>query len=125
MVSSTKQTTISAAVKNVAPTRNLYPSRRSTPFSSTISDSCWSGESSTKSLSDKYTDSDTEAVEDIELGSSEDASLVEKDLDPCLDSEAEEILNDIAQFRMEGPAKPNHTKHTTKLWKREGEFWER
>jgi hypothetical protein len=57
---------------------------------------CWLGELSTKSLSDKYTDSDTEAVKDIKLSSSEDASLIEKDLDLCLDLEAEEILNNIA-----------------------------
>jgi hypothetical protein len=42
-----------------------------------------------------------------------------------LDSEAGEILKDIAQVRAEGPAKPNHSTHTKKLWKREGEFWER
>lgn len=39
------------------------------------------------------------------------------------DSEAEEIFNDIARFRAEGPAKPTHTQYTTQLWRREGEFW--
>jgi hypothetical protein len=51
--------------------------------------------------------------------------MLEKNSEPHVDSEAEEILKDIAQLRAEGPAKPNHTKHTRKLWKREGEFWER
>jgi hypothetical protein len=51
--------------------------------------------------------------------------VLEEDSEPDLDSEAEEILKDIAQLRAEGPAKPNHNKHTTKLWKREGELWVR
>lgn len=132
MPSSTKRTTIralatSAAVKNVAPsrtTRKLYPPRRSNLFSATDADSCREGDSSTKSVSDTYSDPDTEADTDIEPGTSEDAGLVlEKDSDPDLDSEAEEILKDIAQLKAEGPAKPNHTTHTVKLWKREGEFW--
>lgn len=42
--------------------------------------------------------------------------------DAELDSEAKEILEDIAQLGKEGPAKLNHTSHTQKLWKREGEF---
>jgi hypothetical protein len=111
---------------NVAPTRKLQPSHRSNPSSATDPDSCWEGDSSTESLSDTYTDPDIEANEGIEPGTGEDAGLVlDKDLDPHLDSEAEEILGDIAQLRTEGPAKPNHTKQTTKLWKREGEHWER
>ncbi|KAF2024834.1 hypothetical protein EK21DRAFT_77812 [Setomelanomma holmii] len=91
----------------------------------TNSASCWDGESSIEAASDTYTDPDTEADKDIEPSSREDARLVsEKDPGPY-DSEAEEILKDIAQLRAEGPAKPNHTLHTTKLWKREREFWER
>jgi len=42
-----------------------------------------------------------------------------------LNSEAKEILKDIAKLRDEGPAKPNYTPYTKKLWKKEGEFWER
>jgi hypothetical protein len=53
----------------------------------------------------------------------DDESDDESDAD--LDSEAEEILKDIAQLKKEGPAKPNHTPQTKKLWKREGEIWER
>lgn len=113
------------STKRVAPMRKLYPSRRSDPFSATDSDSCCEGDSSAKSLSDTYTDPDTEADEDIEPGSSEDDSLVEKGSDLYSDLEAEKILRDIARLRAEGPAKPNHTELTMKLWKREGEFWER
>ncbi|KAF1934994.1 hypothetical protein EJ02DRAFT_471502 [Clathrospora elynae] len=115
----------STATKNVAPTRKLYPLRRSNLSSATDSDSCWEGNSNTKSLSNTYIDPDTEAHKDIEPGTSEDAGLAGKDSAPHLDSEAEEILKDIAQLRAEGPARPNHTKHTTKLWKRERDFWER
>jgi hypothetical protein len=32
-----------------------------------------------------------------------------------LDSEAKEILKDIAKLRDKGPAKPNHTPYTKKL----------
>lgn len=122
----TRALATSLAVKSVSSTRSLYPSRRSNPFSAADSGSCREGDSSTKSFSDTYSDPDTDADTDIEPGTSEDAGLVlEKDSVPGLDSEAEDILKDIAQLRAEGPAKPNHTKHTTKLWKREGEFWDR
>ncbi|KAF2844130.1 hypothetical protein T440DRAFT_436829, partial [Plenodomus tracheiphilus IPT5] len=129
MPSSTKRTTtralaIAAGVKNVASTRKLFPSYRSKPSSATDSDSCWEGDASTKSCFDTYSDPDTDADTDIEPGTSEDVGLVlEKHSDLHLDSEAEEIRMDIAQLRAEGPAKPNHTKHTKKLWKREGELW--
>jgi hypothetical protein len=124
MPSFTKQTTTralatSTAIKNVAPTRNLYQSCRSNSSSATDSGSCREGDLSTKLSSDTNSDPDTEADGDIEPGTSEDAGLaVENYSDPNLDSEAEEILKDIAQLKAEGPAKPNHTKHTTKLWKR-------
>jgi hypothetical protein len=109
-------------MKNVAPMRDLYPSRRPSPSSITNSDLY----SNTNSFSDTYSDPDTEAVTDIESGTGEYASLVsEEESDVGLDSEAEEILKDIAELRAEGPAKPNHTTHTVKLWKREGELWER
>jgi hypothetical protein len=42
-----------------------------------------------------------------------------------LDSKAKEILKDIAELRDEGLVKLNHTSYTKKLWKREGELWER
>ncbi|PVH90658.1 hypothetical protein DM02DRAFT_664822, partial [Periconia macrospinosa] len=44
--------------------------------------------------------------------------------DEELDTEVEEILEAIALYRNEGPAKPKHTKQTKKLWRREGEFWQ-
>jgi hypothetical protein len=57
----------------------------------------WEGDSSTKFFSDTNSDPDTEADGDIEPGTSEDASLaLENESDPNLDSEAEEILKDIA-----------------------------
>ncbi|KAF1358608.1 hypothetical protein EJ07DRAFT_166844 [Lizonia empirigonia] len=126
MLSSTKQITTSAAVKNVASTRNLYPSRRPNPFSVTNSELYWEGNSNTSSFSDTYSDPDTGADTGIESGTGEYASLVsEEESDVGLDSEAEEILKDITQLRAEGPAKPNHTTYTVALWKREGEFWGR
>jgi hypothetical protein len=75
-----------------------------------------------------YLDPDTEADTDIDIEQSTggDAGFtLQQEPDADLDSEAEEILKDIAQLRAEGPAKPNHTPHTVKLWKREGDFWER
>jgi hypothetical protein len=124
--SGTKALITSAAVMKVAPTRNLYSSRRPSPSSATESDSCWEGDLSTETFSDTYSDPDTEADTDVEPSTSEDAGPVsERESEPDLDSEVDEIFKDIVQLRAEGPAKPNHTKHTTKLWKREGEFWER
>jgi hypothetical protein len=129
MPSSTKRSirrelATSTAVKNAALVRNRYSLRRPNPSLAAIS--CWEGQSDTNSFSDTYSDPDTEADTDIEPSTSEDAGLVlEQEPDADLDSEAEEILKDIAQLRAEGPAKPNHTPHTVKLWKREGDFWER
>ncbi|KAF2845010.1 hypothetical protein T440DRAFT_502719 [Plenodomus tracheiphilus IPT5] len=131
MSPSTKRTTtrasaIPVAVRNFASTRKVFPSYRSNPSSVTDSDSCWEGVASTKSYPYTYSNPNVDADTDTEPGTSEDAELVlEKDTDPCLDSEAEQIRKDIEQFKAEGPAKPNHTNHTKKLWKREGEFWER
>ncbi|CAN9360413.1 unnamed protein product [Alternaria alternata] len=131
MLSSTKriirkELATSTGIKNAALMRNRYSLRRSN--SSLATDSCWEGQSDTNSFSDTYSDPDTEADTDIniELSAGEDASFTsEQKSDANLDSEAEEILKDIAQLRAEGPAKPNHTPHTIKLWKREGDFWER
>ncbi|KAI1663873.1 DUF3435 containing protein [Pyrenophora tritici-repentis] len=121
-----KELATSTGIKNAALMRNRYLLRRSNP--SSAADSCWEGQSDTNSFSDTYSDPDTEADTDIniELSTGEDAGFTsEQELDADLDSEAEEILKDIAQLRAEGPAKPNHTPHTIKLWKREGDFWER
>ena len=129
MPSSTKRSirrelVTSTAVRNAALVRNRYSLRRPNPSLAAIS--CWEGQSDTNSFSDTYSDPNTEADTDIEPSTSEDAGLVlEQEPDADLDSEAEEILKDIAQLRSEGPAKPNHTPHTVKLWKREGDFWER
>jgi hypothetical protein len=124
MLSSTKQVTTCAAVKNVAPIQSLYSSRPLNSFLVNKSALRWEGNSDSSSFSDTY--SDTGADTDIESDTSEYASLVsEGKSDAGLDSEAEEILKDIAQLRADGPAKPTHTPYTVKLWKREGEFWER
>ncbi|KAF1938204.1 hypothetical protein EJ02DRAFT_474319 [Clathrospora elynae] len=96
--------------KNAALMRNRYSLRRSNP--SLAADSCWEGQSDTNSFSDTYLDPDTEADTDIdiELSTGEDAGFtLQQEPDADLDSEAEEILKDIAQLRAEGPAKPNHT----------------
>ena len=98
------------------------------PSLSSPAESCCEGQSDTNSFSDTYSNHDTEADTDIdiELSTGEDPGLtLQQEPDADLDSEAEEILKDIAQLRAEGPAKPNHTPHTVKLWKREGDFWER
>jgi hypothetical protein len=53
---------------------------------------------------------------DIELSTGGDAGFtLQQEPDADLDSEDEEILKDIAQLKAEGPAKPNHTKHMTRL----------
>jgi len=46
-------------------------------------------------------------------------------LDIELDSKAKEILKNITKLEEEGPVKLNYTPYTKKLWKREGEIWER
>jgi hypothetical protein len=57
------------------------------------------------------------------MSTSDNTSLsIHQDKDADLDSKAKEILKDIAKLRVEGPAKPNHTPHTVRLWKREGNF---
>lgn len=121
-----KQLATSTGIKNAALMRNHYFLRRSN--SSSAADSCWEGQSDTNSFSDMYSDPDTEADTDIniELSAGEDACFTsEPEPDADLDSEAEEILKDIAELRAEGPAKPNHTLHTIRLWKREGDFWKK
>jgi hypothetical protein len=119
MLSLRKRTRRKLATFTTAPTRNRYALHRS-------------GLSSSANLfSDTYSNPDTEAEEDTDTDiepadTGKDTSLVlEHESDAELDSEAEAILNDIARFKAEGPAKPNHTNHTKKLWRREGGFWER
>jgi hypothetical protein len=83
---------------------------------SSIPASCLEADSDTNSFSDTYSDSSVEADTDIQLSASDDASLsVHQDSEVDLDSEAEEILKDIALLRAEGPAKLNHTPHTVRL----------
>ena len=109
-----------AAVQHAIADRNLCSPTPGSPDSDL--------EASCESSSDTYSDPDTDPDTDIEPGTginSDCGPHVESDAesDAELDSEAEEILEDIAQLGKEGPAKPNHTPHTQKLWKREGEFW--
>jgi hypothetical protein len=119
-----------AIVQKAVADRNLC----SPPLGSLDSDLESSYELSSESSSDTYSDPDTDPDTGIELDiriNSDSGRDVESDgesdaqSDAELDSEAEEILQDIAQLGKEGPAKPNHTPHTKKLWKREGEFWKR
>lgn len=80
---------------------------------------------------DVYSESDTNTEPDAEEpgGSGDTDESVRSDLksvtylDAELDSEAEAIMRDIAQFREDGPAKPKHTDRTTKLWMTESKFW--
>jgi hypothetical protein len=129
MLSLRKRTRRELATSTTAPTRNPYALHRSGLSSS--AETCQEGDSDANSFSDTYSDPDTEAEADTDTDiepadTGEDTSLVlEQESDAELDSEAEEILNDIARFKAEGPAKPNHTDHTKKLWRREGDFWER
>jgi hypothetical protein len=118
----------STASQNAALMRNRYSLRRSNL--SLAADSCCEKQSDTKSSSDTYSDPDTEADTDTDIDiepstSKDDGFTMQQEPEVDLDSEAKEILKDIAQLRAEGPAKPNHTPHTVKLWKREGDFWER
>lgn len=112
-----------AAVQHAIANRNLYL----LPFGSPDSDL----EASCKLSSDTYLDLNTNLDIDIKPGTS-----INLDYSPYiefnaesnvksnaeLDSEAKEILEDITQLGKKGPTKPNHTPHTQKLWKREGEF---
>jgi hypothetical protein len=118
----------STASQNAALMRNRYSLRRSNL--SLAADSCCKRQSDTNSSSDTYSDPDTEADTDTDIDiepstGKDDGFTMQQEPEADLDSEAEEILKDIAQLRAEGPAKPNHTPHTVKLWKREGDFWER
>ncbi|KAF2826067.1 hypothetical protein CC86DRAFT_446552 [Ophiobolus disseminans] len=122
MPSSTKRTTrrslaTSIAVKNAAQMRYCDLFRRSNLPSAPVS--CWEADSDTHSFSDTHSDSSVKANTNVEMSTSDDASpSVHQDSDADLDSEAEEILKDIAQLRAEGPAKPNHTPHTRKNYSR-------
>jgi hypothetical protein len=66
----------STATKNVAPTQKLHPPHRSNPFSAIDSDSCWEGDSSTESLSDTYTDPDTEAGLELSISNRDGVAIV-------------------------------------------------
>lgn len=83
--------------------RNRYLLRRSNL--SLAADSCWEGQSNTNSfsntnlLSDTYLDPNTKADTDIDIewSTSGDAGFIlQQEPDADLDSEAEEILKDIA-----------------------------
>ena len=89
-------------------------------------------EVSYKLSSDIYLDLNTDLNTDIKLGTSInlDYSLHIKsnaefntESNTELDFKAKEILKDITQLGKKGLIKLNHTPHTQKLWKREGEFW--
>jgi len=41
------------------------------------------------------------------------------------ESEGDDLIEDIDRNRAEGPAGPNQNDRTKKLWKREGELWQR
>lgn len=84
--------------------------------------------------SDVYSDSDTDATDlfDAEvdnknlLGASSEQVAQDHHDNPLSNTpgtELNKILNDISALREEGPAKPVHKPRTTKLWKRESEFW--
>jgi hypothetical protein len=109
--------TSTADLKTIS-SRNPHPP----PYTSPISDSDSDLNSDCDSCS--YSDPDTEPDTDTEADIGPDASL-DLGANTDLDSEAEEILKDIAHYTEEGPAKPNHVPYTKKLWKREGEFWEK
>jgi hypothetical protein len=74
---------------------------------------------------DSNTEFDIEPDTDDELNIDKHPNLELGLEDLGLDSKAKEILKDITKLRDKGPVKPNHTPYTKKLWKREGEFWER
>lgn len=75
--------------------------------------------------SDDYTDLDQRSVSDtsVSVDGVADATAEQEPPDTDVDSETEEIYDNIARFKAEGPAKPNHTDYTVKLWRREGDFW--
>lgn len=123
--------------EKAASTRSLRSSRQLSPSSALhLCNEEYSG-SSSGSDSDldpelaspgSYSDSETDTENDLNTlaGSPTDTgSVSEGKSEVDLDSEAEEILKNIARFKAEGPAKPNHTPHTKRLWQREGDFWNR
>ncbi|KAF2194702.1 hypothetical protein K469DRAFT_547808 [Zopfia rhizophila CBS 207.26] len=124
----------SAAGRKTMSSRNLHPPPYTRPTPDSNSDLNF--DSGSDSYSDSYTDPDTEpdtnpdTEPDTESDTESDIGLdanpgMDSDLESCLDSEAEEILRDIAQLEEEGPAKPRQKPQTVKLWKREGELWVR
>ena len=120
---------ISAANRKTILNQKLHPPPYTGPIPELGSDLNSDSDSCSDSNFDSYSDPDTEPDTDIEPDSCTDPDLgldleSDEESDADLDSEAEEILKDIAQLRKEGPAKPNHTPQTKKLWKREGEIWE-
>jgi hypothetical protein len=74
---------------------------------------------------DLYLDLDTELDIDNKLDINAHPNLKLGLEDLGLDFKAEEILKDITELRDKELAKPNHTSYTKKLWKREGELWEK
>jgi hypothetical protein len=88
-----------------------------------------SSDSDTDSYSDPNTDPDLDSDADSYSDPYMDPDKIELEVNACAesadkgDSEATRIIQDIAQFRKQGPAKPNHTARTTRLWKAESQFW--
>ncbi|KAF1967673.1 hypothetical protein BU23DRAFT_559155 [Bimuria novae-zelandiae CBS 107.79] len=72
---------------------------------------------------------DTDAGSPADAGTDRDSGIgldVERDRerDP-LASKAAAILERIAYYWKQGPAKPRHSNRTTELWQTESEFWKR
>jgi hypothetical protein len=102
----------SAADPKTIRNRNLHPPLHASPIAESDSDLNFESESDTDS--DSYSDPDTE----LDIGTNPNVEL-----DTDLDSEAEEILKDIAKAKEEGPAQPRHKPQTVRLWKSEGKLW--
>lgn len=101
----------------------MQPSRSSTCLRSGFDMDSGTGScSDSDSDSDSYSDPDTDLDALSDTDAEEDADDGSDDEEP--DTEAEEILEAIAHYRNEGPAKPAHTLQTKKLWRRESEFWQ-
>lgn len=108
----------SATDPKTIPNQNLH----APPYASPISDSDLNFESGSDIYSDSYSDSYSDPDTEPDICTDPNIGL-ELESDTDLDSEAKEILKDIAQLEEEGPAKPRHEPQTIKLWKREGEIW--
>lgn len=120
-------TAAAASSANSTPMRDCYRSHRSTPSTTPDLDLDWETRSTSSSSSYRQSDSGSEADSSPESTVPGDAegNTGKGDSDTELDSEGEEIMRDIAECKLEGPAKPKHKPQTVKLWKREGEFWNR